>query len=80
MKNKDIFFLSCLRFSYSKTKDGPLRFFLSRGAGVGKSIIANALYMYEALIRFLDRITWENPDDGKIVNTAPTGKAELNII
>ena len=60
-----------------KTKDDPLRLFLSGGAGVGKSTVTNALY--EALIRYLNTIAGENPDDVKVVKTAPTGKAAFNI-
>ena len=60
-----------------KTKDDPLRLFLSGGAGVGKSTVTNALY--EALIRYLNSIAGENPDDVKVVKTAPTGKAAFNI-
>jgi len=58
-------------------KDDPLRLFLSGGAGVGKSTVTNALY--EALIRFLNSIAAENPDDVKVVKTTPTGKATFNI-
>jgi len=60
-----------------KTKDDPLRWFLSGGAGADKSTVTNALY--EALIRFLNSVAGENPDDVKIVKTAPTGKVALNI-
>ncbi|KAL9951086.1 hypothetical protein ACROYT_G043682, partial [Oculina patagonica] len=60
-----------------KTKDDPLRLFLSGGAGVGKSTVTNALY--EALIRYLNTVAGENPDDVKVVKTAPTGKAAFNI-
>ncbi len=60
-----------------KTKDEPLRLFLSGGAGVGKSTVTNALY--EALIRYLNSVPGENPDDVKVVKTAPTGKAAFNI-
>ena len=60
-----------------KTKDDPLRLFLSGGAGVGKSTVTNALY--EALIRYLNSVAGENPDDVKVVKTAPTGKAAFNI-
>ena len=35
--------------------------------------------MYEALIRFLNSIAGENPDDVKVVKTALTGKAAFNI-
>lgn len=60
-----------------KTKDEPLRLFLSGGAGIGKSTFTNALY--EASIRYLNTITGENPDDVKVVKTAPTGKAAFKI-
>ena len=60
-----------------KTKDDPLRLFLSGGAGVGKSTVTNALY--EALIRYLNNVPGENPNDVKVVKTAPTGKAAFNI-
>lgn len=60
-----------------KTKDDPLRLFLSGGAGVGKSTVTNALY--EALVRYLNSIVGKNPDDVKVVKTAPTGKAAFNI-
>ena len=60
-----------------KTKDDPLRLFLSGGAGVGKSTVTNA--SYEALIRYLNSVTGENPDDMKVVKSAPTGKAAFNI-
>ena len=75
MKNKDSFFYRVLHSI--KTKDDPLRLFLSGGAGVGKSTVTNALY--EALIRFLNSIAGENPDDVKVVKTVPTGKAAFNI-
>ena len=60
-----------------KTKDEPLHLFLSGGAGVGKSTVTNALY--EALLRYLNTIAGENPDDVKVIKTAPTGKAAFNI-
>ena len=60
-----------------KTIDNPLRLFLCGGAGVGKSTVTNALY--EALIRYLNSMAGENPDDVKVVKTAPTGKAAFNI-
>jgi len=53
------------------------KFSLSGGAGVGKSTVTTTLY--EALIRFLNSITEENPDDVKVVKTAPTGKGAFNI-
>ena len=75
MKNKDSFFYHVLHSV--KTKDDPLRLFLSGGAGVCKSTVINALY--EALIRYLNAMAGENPDDVKVVKTAPTGKAAFNI-
>ena len=50
---------------------------LSRGAGVGKSTVTNALY--EALIRYLNALPENNPDDISVVKVAPTGKAAFNI-
>ena len=46
--------------------------FLSGGAGVGKSTFTNDLY--EALIRYLNSVTRENPDEVKVVKSAPTDK------
>ena len=60
-----------------KTSDEPLRLFLSGGAGVGKSTVTNALY--EALIRYLNSIAGENPDEINVIKAAPTGKAAFNI-
>ena len=34
---------------------------------------------YEALIRYLNTIEGENPDDVKVVKTVPTSKATFNI-
>ena len=42
-----------------------------------KVLLQNALY--EALIRYLNSVTGENPDDVKVVKSAPTGKAAFNI-
>ena len=44
-----------------KTGKLPLRLFLSGGAGVGKSTVTNALY--EALIKYLNARTENDPDD-----------------
>jgi len=60
-----------------KTKDEPLRLFLSGGAGVGKSTVTNVLY--QALDRYLNTIPGENPDNIKVLKAAPTGKAAFNI-
>ena len=74
------FCVELVTYSYNynfQTEDDPIRLFLSGGAGVGKSIVTNALY--EALIRYLKSIKGENPDNVKVVKTAPTGKAAFNI-
>ena len=60
-----------------KTDKLPLRLFLSGGAGVGKSTVTNALY--EALIRYLNALPENDPDDISVVKVAPTGKAAINI-
>ena len=61
-----------------KTSDEALRLrFLSGGAGVGKTTVTNALY--ETLIRYLNSVPGENPDDIKVLKVAPTGKAAFNI-
>ena len=60
-----------------KTKDDPLALFLSGGAGVGKRTATNALY--EALMRYLNSVPGENPDEVKVLKVAPTGKAAFNI-
>ena len=60
-----------------KTDKLPLRLFLSGGAGVGKSTVTNALY--EALIRYLNAQTENDPDDISVVKVALTGKAAFNI-
>lgn len=63
MKNKGQFFYHVLHSI--KTSNDPLRLFLSGGAGVGKSTVTNALY--EALIRYLNSVAGENPDDIKVL-------------
>ena len=50
--------------------------FLRGGAGVGKSTVTNALY--EALIRYLNSVTGENPDDVKAVKSSSTSEAAFN--
>ena len=65
------------RSAAAATKNDPLHLFLSGGAGVGKSTVTNALY--EALVRYLNSIPGENPDQIKVLKVAPTGKAAFNI-
>ena len=55
----------------------PLRLFLSGGAGAGKSTVTNTLY--EAIIRYLNALPENNPDDVSVLKVAPTGKAAFNI-
>ncbi|CAB4033345.1 ATP-dependent DNA helicase PIF1 [Paramuricea clavata] len=74
-KEQKLFFyhvLHSVKVSYK-----PLRLFLSGGTGVGKSWLTNALY--EALIRYLNSVAGENPDDVKVVKVAPTGKAAFQL-
>lgn len=59
-----------------KTKEEPIYFFLSGGAGVGKSVLIRALY--QAMHRFLCSTECENPDDIRIFLCAYTGKAAYN--
>ncbi|WAQ99743.1 PIF1-like protein [Mya arenaria] len=54
-----------------KTKTGE------GGAGVGKSHVLKTVY--QALVRYFDRLPGENPDDMKIAIAAPTGKAVFNV-
>ena len=60
-----------------KTKDDLLALFLSGGAGVGKRTVTNALY--EALMRYLNSVPGENPDEVKVLKVAPTSKAAFNL-
>ena len=55
----------------------PFHFFLSGGAGVGKSRCVLAIF--HALVRYLNSLPGENPDKIKVLLTAPTGKAAYNI-
>ena len=74
IEQKEFFYhvLSSVKIGY-----GPLRLFLSGGAGVGKSTVTNALY--EALIRYLNSQAETVPDEISVVKAAPTGKAAFNI-
>ncbi|XP_070203473.1 uncharacterized protein [Littorina saxatilis] len=55
----------------------PFYYFLSGGAGVGKSRLVSAIY--HALVRFLGSHAGENPDSTRVLLCAPTGKAAYNI-
>ena len=48
-----------------------------QGAGVGKSIVTNPLD--KAVIRYLNTLPGENPDEIKILTLALTGKVAINI-
>ena len=61
----------------TKTDKNPFYFFISGGAGVGKSHVLKTLY--QALVRYFDKIPGENPDDLKVIIAAPTGKAAYNV-
>ena len=60
-----------------KTGNKPFSLFLSGGAGVGKSRCLLAIYY--TLMKFYDSVPGANPDDTKVLLTAPTGKAAFNI-
>ena len=45
---------------------------------MGKSQVTNVLY--EALVRYLDRMPGENPDEVKVLKAAPTGKASWQML
>ncbi|KAE8741504.1 hypothetical protein FOCC_FOCC012964 [Frankliniella occidentalis] len=59
-----------------KTNEQMLHF-LTGGAGVGKSLVINALY--QTLHRLLNADPNTNPEDPKVLLCAPTGKASFNI-
>jgi hypothetical protein len=61
----------------TKTNSNPYYFFLSGGAGVEKSHVLKTLY--QALVRYFDKVSVENPDDLKVIIAAQTGKAANNV-
>jgi hypothetical protein len=75
--NREQYEFFCHVMKWIKTKEEPLHAFLSGGAGVGKSVVVKALY--QALHRHLCSTEGENPDDCRIIVTAPTGKAAYNV-
>ena len=77
LNRKQIEFFYHVLNSIKTSRDEALRLFLTGGAGVGKTTVTNALY--EALIRYLNSVPGENPDDIKVLKVAPTGKAAFNI-
>ena len=63
--------------TWMKTKQEPLYAFLTGGAGVGKSVLVNAVF--QALHIYLCSTEGEDPYDIRILLCAPTGKAAYNI-
>lgn len=60
-----------------KTGNFPFYYFLTGGAGVGKSLLTTCLY--QAITRYFAKQPGENLDEIKTVLCAPTGKAAYNI-
>ena len=60
-----------------KMQRQPLRIFLSGGAGVGKSFVLNTLY--QAVTKYFNQLSGENPDDIRALKVASTGKAAFNV-
>ena len=60
-----------------RTKDEPLRIFLSGGAGTGKSVVISALY--QSLHRYFILNSVEDLDDIRVLKCAPTGTAAYNV-
>ncbi|MCG8077483.1 MAG: AAA family ATPase [Candidatus Thiodiazotropha taylori] len=69
------FFLSVLHSL--KTSDEPLHLFLTGGAGVGKTVVVNAIY--QSMLRFYNKDINSNLDEAKILLAAPTGTAAFLI-
>ena len=60
-----------------KTEDQPMHYFLSGGAGVGKSVVTTVLY--QAITRYFAKQMSSSPDEVQAVLCAPTGKAAHHI-
>ena len=60
-----------------KTKDKQKLYFLTGGAGVGKSLVIQTLY--QTLFRIFNSDKDSDPDIPKVLLCAPTGKAAFNI-
>ena len=60
-----------------KTQRNPLYYFLSGGAGGGKSVLLRALH--QALVKYFNHKSGENPDELKVMICAITGKAAFNV-
>ena len=55
------------------TSSQPVYYFLTGGAGVGKTVVVKAIF--QAMTRYYNRSTDSNPDYPKILLGAPTGVA-----
>lgn len=58
---------------HAKTSDEPTYYFLTSGAGVGKTFLLNMLY--QSLLKFLNKAPRSDPSTLRILLLAPTGKA-----
>lgn len=74
VKQKFIFYHVLHAF---KMKEIRLHFFITGGAGVGKSQLLKAIH--QSLLRIFSHDLQENPDDLKVLLTVPTGKAAYLI-
>ncbi|XP_061186300.1 uncharacterized protein LOC133194338 [Saccostrea echinata] len=62
---------------HMKSENKPVDFFLSGGAGVGKTVVVKSIY--QALNRHFNNQPGSNPDEPKVLLAAPTGKAAFLI-
>ncbi|VDI54623.1 Hypothetical predicted protein [Mytilus galloprovincialis] len=60
-----------------KTSEEPIYWFLSGGAGVGKSYVTKALY--QMAVKFYSKQAGEDFSSNKVMLLAPTGKAAYHI-
>ena len=74
-KSKKNFFYHILHLV--KTTDKPFYYFLSGGAGVGKSHLIKSLY--QAALKYYNSRAGEDSNEVKILLLAPTGKAAFGI-
>lgn len=73
-RGQRLIFMECI----SRIKSGePFHFFISGGAGVGKSFFINTLY--QTATRYYNRPAGTNPASAKVLLCAFTGKAAFNI-
>ena len=60
-----------------KTSGEPVYYFLSGGAGVGKSFVTKALY--QMFLKFYNRRAGDDFTKPRVILMAPTGKAAYHI-